>query len=239
MNTDPRATARVAGWDMNELVVDPKNPDILYSVTTQIWKTTDGGKTWFALKGAPGGDDYQRLWVDPDNTKVLFEVADQGAAISVNGGKTWSSWYNQPTAAMYDVATTNEYPYKVCGGQQDSGSACVSSRSNDGQLTAHDWHPVGVVEYGRAAPDPLHPNIIYGGHVTRYNRKTGQIQDVSPPEGGKYRTVRTMPLIFSKADPHILYSASNVVWKTRDGGNHWKKSVLILHEKVIGKFRPV
>ncbi|HET8552125.1 MAG TPA: glycoside hydrolase [Gammaproteobacteria bacterium] len=221
ITTDPRPAARVGGGDLPTLTVDPKNPDIVYSCTPVLWKSADGGKTWTGLRGGPGGDDYQRLWISPNNPKLLFAVVDQGTIISVNGGKSWSSWYNQPTAAMYDVATDNHYPYRVCGGDQDSGSACVLSRGNDGQITAHDWHPVGVIEYGRAAPDPLNPDIVYGGRVTRYNRKTGQIQYVGPPKGKNYRILRTMPLLFSPVDPHILYFASNVVWKTRDGGNHW------------------
>ncbi len=222
ITTDPRPKARIGGGDLPPLFVDPHNPDIVYSCTPVLWKSIDGGKTWTAIRGGPGGDDYQRLWIDPDNSKILFSVVDQGAIISVNGGKSWSSWYNQPTAAMYDVATDNHYPYRVCGGQQDSGSACVLSRGNDGQITAHDWHPVGAPEYGRAVPDPLNPNIVYGGKVNRYNRETGQIQQVGPPRGkDNGRVVRTMPLVFSPVDPHVLYSTSNVVWKTSDNGTSW------------------
>lgn len=219
---DARPAARIGGGDLPPLTVDPHNPNIVYSSTPVLWQSKDGGKTWTAIRGGPGGDDYQRLWIDPNDSNVLFAVSDQGAIVSVNGGHSWSSWYNQPTAAMYDVATDNHYPYRVCGGQQDSGSACVLSRGNDGQLTAHDWHPVGAPEYGRAVPDPLNPDIVYGGKVTRYNRATGQIQQVGPSrDKDNGRVLRTMPLVFSPIDPHVLYSTSNVVWKTSDGGTSW------------------
>lgn len=219
---DQRAAARIGGGDLPLLAVDPQNPNIVYSASRMMWRSTDAGKTWTAIHGGLGGDDYQQIWINPNNPNVLEAGSDQGVIVSVNAGKTWSSWYNQPTAAMYKVGIDNTWPYRVCGGQQDSGSACVLSRGNDGELTAHDWHPVGIAEYGGAAPDPLHPNIIYGGKVTRYNRKTGQIQYVSPPRGAKNgRTVRTMPLLFSPLDPHVLYSTSNVVWKTSNGGHSW------------------
>ena len=149
---------------------------------------------------------------------------DQGATITVNGGETWSSWYNQPTAQFYHVSTDNEFPYWVYGGQQESGSAGVASRGNDGQITFREWHPVGTEEYGYVAPDPLHPNLIYGGKVTRYDKVTGQVQNVSPQMGrggGKYRFLRTAPLLFSTVDPHVLFFAGNVLFKTSDGGIHW------------------
>jgi photosystem II stability/assembly factor-like uncharacterized protein len=156
-------------------------------------------------------------------------IADQGAVVTVNGGETWSSWYNQPTAQFYHVSTDNAFPYRVCGGQQESGSACVSSRGDDGQVTFREWHPVGVEEYGYVAADPLDPDIVYGGKVSRYDRRTGQVQNVSPwPPGstsaalpGGYRVIRTMPVLFSPIDPKTLYFASNVVWKTTTGGKHW------------------
>ena len=135
-------------------------------------------------------------------------ASDQGATISVNGGATWSSWYNQPTAQFYHVITDNQFPYWVYGGQQESGSAGTASRSDWGEITFRDWHPVGTEEYGYVAPDPLHPNLIYGGKVTRFDMITGQTQDVSPVilRTGKYRFNRTAPLIFSPADPHTLVS---------------------------------
>ncbi len=182
----------------------------------------DGGHTFVAIKGAPGGDDYHSIWINPNNTDIVFLGSDQGATISVNGGKTWSSWYNQPTAQFYHVITDHRFPYWVYGGQQESGSAAVESRSDDGSITFRDWHPVGAEEYGYIAPDPLHPEIVYGGKVTRFNWITHDVQDVSPQViPGKYRFVRTMPLVFSPADPHILYLGSNVLFKTTNGGQSW------------------
>ncbi len=225
VTNDSRPAERIGGGDLPVLAIDPKNPDVVYSDTPVLWKSTDGGKTWFGFRGAPGGDDYQQTWINPNNPDIMAVNSDQGAIVTVDGGKTWSSWYNQPTAAMYKVGIDDTWPYRVCGGQQDSGSACVLERGNDGELTAHDWHPVGIEEYGGAAPDPLHPNLIYGGKVTVYNRRTGQIADVGPKAapGGDYRVLRTMPLVFSPTDPHRLYFASNTVWQTDNGGQTWKQ----------------
>jgi photosystem II stability/assembly factor-like uncharacterized protein len=225
VTTDPRPAARIGGGDLPLLAIDPQDPNIVYSDTPVLWKSTDGGKTWFGFRGAPGGDDYQQTWINPDDPRIMAVNSDQGAIVTVDGGKTWSSWYNQPTAAMYKVGIDDTWPYRVCGGQQDSGSACVLERGNDGELTAHDWHPVGIEEYGGAAPDPLHPNLIYGGRVTVYDRNTGQIADVGPraTPGAGYRVLRTMPLTFSPLDPHRLYFASNTVWQTDDGGQSWKR----------------
>ena len=222
---DPRPAERIGGGDLPLLAIDPKNPEVVYSDTPVLWKSVDGGKTWFGFRGAPGGDDYQQTWINPNNPDILAVNSDQGAIVTVNGGKTWSSWYNQPTAAMYKVGIDDTWPFRVCGGQQDSGSACVLERGNDGELTAHDWHPAGIEEYGAAAPDPLHPNLIYGGKVTVYDRDTGQIAEVGPKatRGGDYRVLRTMPLMFSPTDAHRLYFASNTVWQTEDGGESWKQ----------------
>ena len=212
------------GDDFAEIKVDPKNPDIVYCANTASYKSTDGGKTWKGWKGAPGGDDYHTIWIDPVNPEIILLAADQGATITVNGGQTWSSWYNQPTAQFYHVCTDNQWPYWVYGGQQESGSVGICSRGNDGQITFREWHPVAVEEYGNVAPDPLDPNIIYGGKVSKYDKRTGQDQDVSPApgRGGQYRFLRTAPLLFSPIDPHTLYVAGNVLFSTQDGGSSWK-----------------
>jgi photosystem II stability/assembly factor-like uncharacterized protein len=218
---DTRPEARIGGGDVPVPRVDPKDPNTVIVASVVTWKSTDAGKTWVGLRGAPGGDDYQNVWINPTNTDIIALASDQGVIISQNGGNTWSPWYNQPTAAMYHVTVDNAFPYRVCGGQQDSGSACVDSRSNDGRITFHDWHPAGIEEYGYAAPDPLDPDMVYGGKVTRYNRRTGQVQNIAPPAG--YRTVRTEPLQFSPADPHNLYFATNFLWLTTDHGMNWKQ----------------
>ncbi len=221
VNSDERVTER--GDDFAEVKVHPKDPDTVFSASVVTWKSTDGGKTFTAFRGAPGGDDYHRIWINPKDPEVMLLAADQGAIVTVNGGKTWSSWYNQPTAQLYHVSTDNAFPYRVCGGQQESGSVCIASRGDDGSITFRDWHPVAAEEYGYIAPDPLDPDVVYGGKITRYDRRTGQAQQVAPKpvRGEGYRVVRTMPIVFSPVDPHVLYFASNVVWKTTDGARHW------------------
>jgi photosystem II stability/assembly factor-like uncharacterized protein len=218
---DPRPTLRIGGGDLPVPKVDPKNPDVIYVCSTVTWRSTDAGKTWFGVRGAPGGDDYQSLWINPNDTKILLLTSDQGGIVSLNGGVSWTTWYNQPTAQMFHVTVDNAFPWRACGGQQDSGSACVANRSNDGEITFHDWHPVGIEEYGTAAPDPLNPDVVYGGKVTRYDRRTGQIAEVEPKPLRDYRVVRTQPLIFSQANPHVLFFGANTIFKTLDRGDTW------------------
>ena len=209
--------------DFAEVKVDPKNPEIVYTASVVSWRSEDGGKTWRAFRGAPGGDDYHRLWIDPSNTNVVLLAGDQGGMVTVDGGATWSSWFNQPTSAMFHVTADNAFPYRLCGGQQDSGSACVSSRGPDGRITFRDWHPVGVEEYGSAAPDPRDPDIVFGGKVSRWDRRTGDVQELAPvaSRSPSYRVIRTQPILFSPTDPRTLYFASNTVWKTQDQGRSW------------------
>lgn len=225
--TDSRPAAKIGGGDLPVPKVDPTNPDVLYVTSIVTWRSTDGGKTWTGIKGAPGGDDYQNIWINPENPNIILLVSDQGAAVSVNDGRTWSSWYNQPTAQLYHVQASNTFPYRVCGGQQESGSVCIAERGNDGEITVRDWHPVGAEEYGYVAPDPLHPDIFYGAgtnDVTKFHWSTGQVQDVTPVpiRSAKYRFDRTQPVIFSPVDPHVLYYAANVLFKTINGGHAWQ-----------------
>ncbi len=224
---DPRAGNRIGGGDLPIPKVDPKNPDVVYSTSIVTMKSVDGGKTWVSFRGAPGGDDYQNIWINPHDGNTIMLVSDQGAIVTVNGGKTWGSWYNQPTAQLYHVAVTNTFPYRVCSGQQESGSVCISSRGNDGEITFRDWHPVGVIEYGYAAPDPLDPDVIYGAgrsEVSKFHWSTGQVQNITPipVRNGKYRVDRTEPIMFSPLNPHVMYYAANVLFKTTDGGENWE-----------------
>lgn len=229
MKTDGEDRVCGRGDDFSGIAVDPADPDIVYAANTTMYRSTDAGKTWTGIKGAPGGDDYHTIWIDPTNRNIILLGVDQGATLSVNGGQTWSTWYNQPTAQFYHVVTDDRFPYRVFGGQQESGSAEVASRSNDGSIWSRYWHPVGAEEYAYIAPDPLHPNIIYGagaGHVSRYNELTNQVQTVSPVFGGRfdaqgYRYNRTNPLVFNRVDKRTLYLGSSVVWATKDGGWHW------------------
>ncbi|MFZ1261896.1 MAG: hypothetical protein WAT34_00185, partial [Chitinophagaceae bacterium] len=219
---DNRYWGRAA--DFAELKVDPKNPDIVYSANVVTWKSIDGGKNWNAFRGAPGGDDYHRIWINPDNSDIILIASDQGAIITVNGGQTFSSWYNQPTAQFYHVSADNSFPYNVYSGQQESGSVGIASRGNDGGITFREWHPVGAEEYGYVVADPLDPNIIYGGKISRYDKRTGQTQNISPVtvRDGKYRFIRTAPVLFNPIDHKTLYYAGNVLFKTLNGGNSWE-----------------
>jgi len=220
-NSENRVVGR--GTDFAEVQADPRNADVLYVANTSTYRSTDGGTTFTAVKGAPGGDDYHRIWINPNNPDIMLFAVDQGATLTVNGGKTWSSWYNQPTAQFYHVITDNRIPYWVYGGQQESGSVGIISRGDYGAITFREWHPVGVEEYGYVAPDPLDANIIYGGKISRLDQRTGEVQNVSPdvPRSGKYRFLRTEPVIFSPVDPHVLYFAGNVLFQTRTGGHSW------------------
>jgi photosystem II stability/assembly factor-like uncharacterized protein len=217
---------RIGGGDLPVPVVDPKTPDVVYVASIVAMRSADGGKTWTWLRGAPGGDDYQNLWINPRDPSTFVLVSDQGAVVTVNGGKTWSSWYNQPTAQLYHVAATADFPYRVCSGQQESGSVCISSRGDDGAIGYREWRPVGIIEYGYAAPDPKNPDIVYGAgrnQVSRYQWSTGQVQNVTPiPVRGTYRFERTQPILFSPLRPDVLYYASNVLFQSSNGGQTWQ-----------------
>lgn len=221
IQTDNRLWGR--GSDFAELKVDPANEDIVYSANVVTWKSVDGGANWKAFRGAPGGDDYHRIWINPNNNNIILIASDQGAIITVNGGETFSSWYNQPTAQFYHVSTDNAFPYNVYSGQQESGSVCIASRGNDGQITFRDWKPVGAEEYGYVAADPNDPNIVYGGKLSRYDKRTGQTQNIAPEavRSGQYRFLRTAPVLFNPIDKKTLYYAGNVLFKTTNGGNKW------------------
>ena len=221
VNGDPRLWGR--GSDFAEVRVHPTDPDTIFVANVASYKSTDGGKTFSGFKGAPGGDDYHRIWINPNIPDVMLFATDQGATITVNGGETWSSWYNQPTAQFYHVITDDQYPYWVYGGQQESGSAGVASRGSTGAILAKDWMTVGVEEYGYVAPDPLDSNIIYGGKLSRFDKRTGHVQNIAPEavRTGKYRFLRTAPVIFSPVDKKSLFYAGNVIFKTMNGGQSW------------------
>jgi len=227
ITSDPRPALRIGGGDLPIVRVDPSNPEVLYSTGIVTMKSSDGGKTWLSLRGAPGGDDYQNLWINPRDGQIIALVGDQGALITQNGGETWSTWYNQPTAQLYHVGVAPTFPYRVCAGQQESGSVCIASRGNDGEITDREWHPVGAIEYGYVAPDPLDPDVIYGAgrnEVSRYHWSTGQVQNVTPipVRGPEVRVDRTLPLLFSPLDPHTLYYAANRLYRSSDGGANWQ-----------------
>ena len=222
VNDDHRIGGRGPG--AMGIAVSPENADLLYVANTTTWRSTDGGKTFTGFKGAPGGDDYQRIWINPNNAQTIALSSDQGAVISVNGGGTWSSWYNQPSAQFYHVTTDSRFPYWVYGSQQESGSAAVMSRSDVGELTFREWSLPGVEEYGYIAVDPRDSNILYGGRITRTNQALNEYANVAPEpiRTGQYRYNRSLPIVFSPFDPGTLYFAANVLFKTADGGRSWQ-----------------
>jgi len=215
-------------WYMSEIFADPKNPDVLYVPSQNFYRTTDGGKNFTAIKGAPGGDDYHTLWIDPTNPQRMILGTDQGATITMNGAETWSTWYNQPTGEFYRLSTDHRFPYWIYGPQQDSGTEGIASRGNNGQITERDWHQVGPGESGYTIPDPLDPDVVYnagpGGSVIRLSITTGQVRDISPAPisfGSKYHFNWTIPMVFSPQDPHLLYLGTQFLMKTTNGGTSW------------------
>ena len=233
-NSDSRLTSRA--WYFNWITIDPNHPDTIYIPNIALYRSEDGGKTITILRGAPGGDDYHQLWVDPKDSAHMILGTDQGTSISLNGGQTWTSWYNQPTAQFYHVITDNEFPYHVYGAQQDTGSAAVASRTDHGQVAARDWFMVGGGESAYLALDPNDPNILYSsgvyGSVARWDRRTSFSQDITPwpmptfnseINQRKYRATWTPMLIFSPVEKNAHYLGTQYVMKTTDGGLHWKQ----------------
>jgi photosystem II stability/assembly factor-like uncharacterized protein len=222
---DARPGLGIGGGDLPIVRFDPKKPQIVYSASVVCWKSTDGGKTWDGWRGAPGGDDYQSVWINPNNSDIILLGSDQGAIVTVNGGKSWSSWYNQPTAQLYHVSADNGFPYRLYSGQQESGSVGIKSRGDEGEVTFRDWKPVAAEEYGYVVADPLDPDIIIGGKLTRFDRRTGQAQNILPVpvQTEDFRMLRTEPVVFSPFDPHLLFFAGNTLWQTRDRGDQWEK----------------
>jgi len=214
------------GWYFGGVSVDPKNPDVVYVCDVSIYRSNDGGKTFVPVKGAPGGDDYHQLWIDPTDSRRMIVASDQGAVVSVDGAKTWSSWYNQPTAQLYHVATDDRFPYWIYGAQQDSGAVATPSRTDYRSVTLRDWRPIAAGgENGYIAPDPSDANVLFGGAVGRFDWRTLQEQDVDPTlaDPGDYRQTWTLPLTFSPRDPHALYFSNQFLFKTTDAGRHWEK----------------
>ena len=212
------------GWYFCNVVVDPKDPETVYVSNTSLYRSTDGGKNWTAIRGAPGGDDYHQLWIYPDDPKRMILASDQGTIVSEDGAATWSSWYNQPTAQLYHVAADYRFPYWATGSQQDSGSMGVPTRSSHAEISMHDWTGICAGdESGYTAPDPLHPEILFGGDVTKCNVITGELRNVSPElsRKGPFRRTWTLPLVFSEAEPRALYFSDQFLFKTVDGGNSW------------------
>jgi photosystem II stability/assembly factor-like uncharacterized protein len=213
----------------SRVFLDPRNSNVVYVAQTSLYRSDDGGKTFSSYKGAPGGDDNHALWIDPLDSDRMMMASDQGGTISMDGGKSWSSWYNQPTGQIYHLSTDNRYPYWVYGTQQDSGSVGTLSRGDYGAITFMDWDPVGGYEFGYIVPDPLNNNLVYAGGpsrgLVRIDRTNRQVATVSPAVGrgvNEYRMATNPPLAFSPQDGHVLYMGAQMLLETRDAGVHWK-----------------
>jgi photosystem II stability/assembly factor-like uncharacterized protein len=207
------------------IYADPKNPDVVYLMGTSMYRSTDGARSFVSYKGAPGGDDDRDLWIDPENPRRMLMGVDQGPTITVDGGKTWTPWYNLPNGQFYNVFTDNHFPYRVCGAQQDSGTACVLSRSDYGEIRESDWSPIGGFENGYIVPDPLNPRYVFTQgwyHVLRrYDRRTGQVAVLFSP-APKDRFTGAPPMAFSPQDSHVLYMGAQYVMESTDGGRDWR-----------------
>ena len=236
VSSDSRIFGR--GWYFGTVTVDPNNADIVYVPNVAMYRSTDGGRNFTIVRGAPGGDDYHILWIDPTDSRRMVLGTDQGTTISLDGGDTWSTWYNQPTAQFYHVIADNRFPYFVYGCQQDSGTVAIASRTDHNFIDARDWHSVGGAESGYIAIDPKDEDIFYvgntNGSITRFDRRSGQGQNITPwpVRGGgpnsdisqlKYRFPWTAPLVYSSIEPDTLYYGSQYLLKTTDGGTTWQE----------------
>ncbi len=229
-NDDHRFRQRA--WYYTHIYADPCSVDTVYVLNTGLYRSTDGGKKFDHLS-APHGDHHD-LWIDPTDPQRMINANDGGATITTDGGKTWSSEDNQPTAQFYHVAADARFPYYVYGAQQDNTTVAVASDSNRGSIGRQDWYSVGGGESGYVAPDPTNPDVVYsgsyGGYVTRFDKRTGQTQTISPwPDdtdgfgaaGLKYRFTWTQPIVFSPNDPSTLYFSGQMVFRSTDGGMSW------------------
>ena len=225
----------VTSWYNSRITVSPLDPDVVYTIGQSIHESRDAGVSFPVVRGSPGGDDYHFLWINPLEPRRRIAASDQGSIVTVNGGLTWSDWYNQPTGQFYYLATDNQFPYWIYSGQQDSGTVGIASRSNDGSISLRDWRPVGGEERDYDLPDPEDPGIIFGsglgGRVSRWTAATGQVANVSPwpissygrrPTDYKFHYNWFSPIAFSKLKPYALYAGSQVLSRSLDKGDHWQ-----------------
>ncbi|HET7600750.1 MAG TPA: hypothetical protein VFK09_10680, partial [Gemmatimonadales bacterium] len=232
MNDDPSLSSSYFG----RLTVAPDDSNTIYVMGRGMQKSTDGGAHFAVVMGSPGGDDYHHLWINPEDPALRISGSDQGAAVSVNGGATWSSWYNQPTGQFYHLAADDQFPYHIYSGQQDNGTVRLASRGPYGVIEERDWHPVGGDERDDMVPKPGQPNLTFGtglgGHLSRFEEETRQSAEVSPwpirsygakPGTTKYRYTWITPLAFSPLPPHPLYVGAQMLFRSLDNGNHWQR----------------
>jgi photosystem II stability/assembly factor-like uncharacterized protein len=217
------------------LTAVPGDADGVYAMGRSMRRCTDGGTKCEIVKGAPGGDDFHFLWIDAQQPERMITGADQGAALTLNGGRTWTDWYNQPTGQFYKIHTDNAFPYRIYAGQQDNGTVRIASRSDYGSITYRDWESVGADERDYQVPDPRDPDIVYGsglgGRLSRWNARNGEVQNVSPwpvssygqrPSDFQQRYSWITPIAISQLDPYPIYFGSQRLWRTTDQGMSWK-----------------
>ncbi|HYL04066.1 MAG TPA: hypothetical protein VEU54_11685 [Steroidobacteraceae bacterium] len=224
VSSDARIWKR--GWYFGGVTVDPLDAEVVYVCNTAVYRSGDGGRNFLPVKGAPGGDDYHTLWIAPRDPQRRILGADQGAVVTVDGGASWSSWFNQPTGQFYHVATDKRFPYWVYGAQQDSGAAGIPSRTDniDGINLRQFVEIAAGDERDNIVPDPDDPQVIFGGRVDRLDLRTGQTRSVAPTlaDPGLYRGTWTLPLVFGKRGSHALYFGNQRIFRTTDGGSHWQ-----------------
>ncbi len=229
------ADGELANGYFAQLTVVPGDIDTVYAMGRSIRRCTQGGAQCTIVKGAPGGDDYHHLWINPAHPDHMITSADQGVVVSVDGGTTWSSWYNQPTGQFYHLAADRRFPYRIYSGQQDSGSVGILSRSDYGAITYRDWNSVGADERDYDIPDPQDPDIVYGsglgGRLSRWDARTGEVQNIAPwpimsygkrPTDYRYRYTWITPIAVAQKPPYPLYLGAQVLFRSTDRGAHWE-----------------
>lgn len=228
VNSEQRLWGR--GWYFEAVAVDPANPDRAYVINTGTYETRDGGKTFVPVKGSPGGDDDHQMWINPRDGNRMVLSTDQGTVVSVDGAQTWSTWYNQPTAQIYHIAASNDWPYHLYGAQQDSGGVGVATWSPFGLLSFRDWEPACLAGESNTVvpdPDPKHARVLYGGGAASCDQSLNIALsgggELPPPDAGDpNRKTWTLPEVFSLADQALYYS-NQFVFRTRDRGKTWQK----------------
>jgi photosystem II stability/assembly factor-like uncharacterized protein len=219
---DPRL---IGGGQFHDVLVDPRDPNILFATQTSLYRSTDAGKTWESYVGAPSGADFNFVWIDPTNDKYMILAVDQGTEITMDGGHTWTTWFNQPTGQMYNVATDHGFPFFLYSAQQDSGTVATPIFGRGGEITYRDWYTTNGFESAKIVADAADPNYLYAtgwyGSILRVNKITGQTQHVFE-RTSKYRESGSPAMGFSPLDPHTFYLATQYLLATRDHGMHWE-----------------
>jgi photosystem II stability/assembly factor-like uncharacterized protein len=224
---------RQRAWYYTHIFADPKAANTVYVLNTGVYRSDDGGRTYQTI-AVPHGDNHD-LWIAPNDPSRMIEGNDGGAVVSINGGRSWSTNMNQPTAQFYRVFADSDFPYNVYGAQQDNTTVRTASRGNSGSIGEREWFDAGGGESGWMAPDPKDSNIVYagsyGGLLTRYDHHTGQLRNINVwpdnpmgagAEAMKYRFQWNFPLLFSPHDPKTLYAGGNILFKTTNEGQAWE-----------------